>query len=122
MDDGQVDGEPVGGDADWVGVRDLANISLVGGGHELGDAGVETVQLLYVVRRVVHSLLGDLEALAILSGFPVPSAQPLHLPVLRLDDLLEGADPSVDRGGAVLEGLVVEGDDLLAMLAADLVR
>ena len=63
MDDGPV-GEPVrlvGGDADWADVQDLANISLVGSGHELGDAGVETVQLLYVVRRVVHSLLGALE-------------------------------------------------------------
>ena len=39
----------------------------------------------------------------------------------RHDDLLESADPSLDRGGAVLEGLVVEGEDLFAMLAADLV-
>ena len=52
-------------------------------------------------------------ALAILPGFPVPSTQRLHLPVLRLDDLLEGAFPSLDHGGAVVEGLVAEG---LAML------
>jgi hypothetical protein len=30
--------------------------------------------------------------------------------------------PSLDHGGAVLEGLVIEGDDLLAMLAAGLFR
>jgi hypothetical protein len=64
-------------------------------------------------------------ALAILSGLPchrpaAVAASPSS--VLRLDDLLEGADPSLDHGGAVLEGLVAEGDDLLAMLAADLVR
>ena len=29
--------------------------------HELGDAGVKVVQLLYAVRRVVYILLGDLE-------------------------------------------------------------
>lgn len=42
VDDGPVDGEPVRlfrGDADRVGVQDLANTSQVAGGHELGDAG-----------------------------------------------------------------------------------
>ncbi len=73
VDDGPVDGEPVRlvRDAHGVGVQDLANTLPVGGGHELGDAGMEAVQLLYVVPRVDHSIWS---ALAILSRSPMPSA------------------------------------------------
>ena len=82
------------------------------------------VQLLYVVHRIVDSLLGNLERPGNPSGSPCAIGllllQPLDLPVFRHDYLLEGAGPSLDHGCAVLEGLVAEDDDL-AMLAADLV-
>ena len=92
---GPVDGEPVrlvGGDTNEVGVQELANTSP--GGHELGGAGVEAVQLLYVVHHVVHGLLGDLERpgdlLGVFRAIGLLLSQPLHRPVLRLNDLLGG--------------------------------
>ena len=104
----------------------MADTSLVRGGHELGDVGVEAVQLLYVVRCTFHGPLGDQEGpgepLSISLAIVLLLSQPFDLLVLRLDDLLKDANPSLDRGGAVLEGLVAEGDDILAMLAAGLFR
>ncbi len=63
-----------------------------------------------------------MDPLGVSHAIGLPLSQPPQLPVLRLDYLLEGSDPSLGHGGAILEGLVVEGDDLLEMLAADLVR
>ena len=123
VDVGSVDGKRVRlvADADGFDVEDLANTPPVEGCHELGDAGVEADQLLYVVHRIDHSLLGDLERpsdpLGVSRAIGLLLSQPLHLPILRLDDLLEGASPSLDHGGAVLKSLVAVGDDLLTMLA-----
>jgi len=87
LDDGPVDGKRigfVGGGADGVGVQDMADASLVGGGHGLGDAGVEAVQLLNVVRRAFHDVLGDPER----PGDPVGISHGIGLLLLQPLDLL----------------------------------
>ena len=127
-DDCPVDGEPIGligGNANGVSMQDLANTSRFGVDHKLGDAGVEAVQLLYAIYCIVNSLLGNLER----PGNPISISyvisllllQPLDLPVLRHDDLLEGANSSLDQRDTVLEGFLSEGNDLLAILVTDLV-
>jgi len=127
-DDCPVDGEPIGligGNANGVSMQDLANASRFWVDHELGDAGMEAVQLLYVIYCIVNSLLGNLERpsnpINISYVISLLLLQPFDLPVLRHDDLLEGANSSLDQRGTILEGLVAEGDDLLAMLVTDLV-
>ena len=112
----------VGGDTDGSACRTLSNKTPVGIGHVLGDAGVGAVQLLYVVHRVVHNWLGDPgDPLGVFRAIGLLLSQPLH-PLVSGTMIPWRVFPSFNHGGAVVDGLVAFGDDLLAMLAAGVVR
>jgi len=111
LNGGPVDGEPLGpgGDANGVGVKDMADKSLVGGEHRLGDAGVEVVKLLYVFGRVGHSPLlapeGAGNPVGISRAIGLMLVQSLDALLRRRDNLLQPTNPRLDLGNGVLEAL-----------------
>lgn len=55
----------------------MANASIVGDGLELGNAGVEDVQLLYGFLGILHILLGGLDP----SGDPLDISRTTFRPI-----------------------------------------
>jgi hypothetical protein len=104
----------------------MADNSLTGGAHRLGDAGVEAVQLLYVFGRDSHLLplapesAGD--PIRVSRAIGLLLLQPLDALLRRNNNILQRTDPRLDLGDGVLEALFPLDDDLLAMPAACLFR